>query len=114
VAKSIQLYLTHGRVTEEEKCCVMELRRVVLMYCSKCLKEVIEKNQPIKLKKYRGRWNFLDRLEIGDSFVLGTIQDYDNARRSMHSKKIPYRSAKMSDGSGWRIWKVNKDTAGQL
>ena len=99
---------------EEEMFCVTAQRRVVSMYCSRCLKEVIEKNQPIKVKKYRGRWNFLDRLETGDSFVLGTAQEYDNARRSMHYKNIPYRSAKMSDGSGWRIWKVNKDTAGQL
>jgi len=81
------------------------------MYCSKCLKEVIEKNQPIKLKKHRGRWNFLDRLETGDSFVVGTPEEYVNARSAMSHRKIPYTSAKMPDCSGWRLWKVNVDAS---
>ena len=82
------------------------------MYCSKCLNELVEKNVPIKAK--RGKWNFLNHLKDGDSILVGTEDEYNNARRTMYYKNIPLKSAKMPDGSGWRIWKVEQDTAGQL
>jgi hypothetical protein len=97
----------------EETYCVTAQRRVVLMYCSSCQKKLIEKDKPVRVQ--RGRWNpILDHLKDGDSFLVHTQKDYDSVRGCMYFRNIPHRSAKMPDGTGWRIWKVNKDTAGQL
>jgi len=81
------------------------MERVNVWKCECCGQEtlkVIEGKVP-ELRKVKGKWDFLDELKPGDGFLTYTVKEYDNARRSMHTKRIKYHSAKQKDGSGWLI-----------
>lgn len=66
-----------------------------------------------KVTSYRGKWDFLNRLKPGDSFMLDTEQEYMNARYALRHKRMKHIGCKQRDGSGWRVLYVG-DTAGQL
>lgn len=76
-----------------------------MIKCEECGKMILEKGIPVPPAR-RGKWNFLDEMEIGDSIAMTTEKEYDNARTAMRQKKMRYRSMKEPNGTGWRIWRI--------
>lgn len=66
---------------------------------------VLDKGIPVPSKK-RGKWDFLENMELGDSIITTTPQDYENARSAMRHRGMRYRSIKEPSGTGWRLWRV--------
>ena len=66
---------------------------------------ILEKGIPVPGKK-RGKWDFLEKMELGDSIITTTMRDYDNARYAMRHRGMRYRSIKEPNGTGWRLWRV--------
>lgn len=66
---------------------------------------ILEKGVPVPKKK-RGKWDFLDDMQLGESLMVTTRKDYENARSAMRFRKMKYRSMKDPAGTGWRIWRV--------
>lgn len=80
-----------------------------MLYCSKCNQPIIEKGATIP-GRVRGKYDFVEQMDVGDSVLTKTEKDYDAVRHAFRHRKIPSRSTKMSDGSGWRVWRIAIDT----
>lgn len=70
---------------------------------------MIEKGVPIPVAR-KSKWLFIEKMEVGDSILLETADEYDKARYSMiyYCKKNnwSYQTRKQPDGTGYRIWRT--------
>jgi hypothetical protein len=66
---------------------------------------ILEKGIPVPPSR-RGKWDFLDEMEIGDSLAVTTHREFESLRRSMYGKGMKYRSMKEPGGTGWRVWRI--------
>ena len=70
---------------------------------------MIDKGVPIPGKK-KGKWSFINDMEVGDSIFLDNHSDFEKARYSMihycKKNKWSYQTRKEPDGTGYRIWRT--------
>jgi len=74
-------------------------------HCEKCHQPIIERGIKIP-NRVRGKWDFIDDMEIGDSVLTKTEKDYDAVRHALRHRNMKARTAKLGDGSGWRVWRI--------
>lgn len=83
----------------------MTSKEGALQKCGECQQVVLEKGIPVP-GAMRDRWKVLDRMEIGDSLITTTSQEYEKVRGAMYHRGMKYRSRKEPNGTGWRIWRI--------
>ena len=70
----------------------------------------IEENIPRPVVGKRGRWEFINSMDIGQSFLLETEEEFQRGRDAMrfYCKKNgwSYTTHKQLDGTGWRVWRT--------
>lgn len=70
---------------------------------------MIEKDFHIPTPR-RGRWAFINDMEIGDSIHVDFEPDYQRARDAMRhycrKNGWSYTTRKEPDGSGYRVWRT--------
>ena len=67
---------------------------------------VLDKGIPCPARSGANGTFFLKNMELGDSIITTTPQDYENARSAMRHRGMRYRSIKEPSGTGWRLWRV--------
>ena len=77
----------------------------VLKKCGGCGQVILEKGVPVPGGR-RDRWNILSQMEIGDSLITTTVQDFEKVRAAMRYRGMEYRSRKEPNGTGYRVWRV--------
>tara|TARA_R100001015_G_C4616224_1_gene172332 strand:+ start:1154 stop:1432 length:279 start_codon:yes stop_codon:yes gene_type:complete len=83
----------------------MTEKEVALTRCGECNQVILNKGIPVPAAR-RGKWKILDRMQVGDSLITTTEKECDRVRRAMYDRGIKYRSRKESNGTGWRIWRI--------
>jgi len=76
-----------------------------LKRCAECKQVILEKGIPVPGGR-RDRWNILSQMEIGDSLIATTVQDFEKVRAAMRYRGMEYRSRKEPNGTGYRIWRI--------
>jgi len=70
---------------------------------------MIEKGVPIPKPK-KGKWSFINDMEVGDSIHVDNESDYQKARDSMRHycrrNGWKYITRKEPDGPGFRVWRT--------
>jgi hypothetical protein len=77
----------------------------VLKKCEECGQVILEKGIPVPGGR-RDRWNILSQMEIGDSLITTTDQDFEKVRAAMRYRGMEYRSRKEPNGTGYRLWRI--------
>lgn len=78
----------------------------VLRKCEDCGHMIMDRGIPVP-ERQRGKWDFLSDMEVGDSFIVTTHDEFEKVRGAMYHRKLGIRTRKEPDGTGWRVWRIS-------
>jgi hypothetical protein len=105
-AKSIMSWMERGlRMGTDISYAMTRRQEGVLKKCGGCGQVILEKGIPVPGGR-RDRWSILSQMEIGDSLITTTLQDFEKVRAAMRYRGMEYRSRKEPNGTGYRVWRI--------
>lgn len=105
-ANNIMSWLERGlRMGTDISYAMTKRQEGALKRCEGCGQMILERGIPVPPAK-KNKWSFLDSMEVGDSLMVTTSRDFENARTAMRQRKMRYRSLKDPAGTGWRLWRI--------